>query len=57
MFSLCTIVLLAWLCYFVYTFDGSLETQRMLSRGGEVVSRLAHNQETAGAIPAPATIT
>ena len=27
-----------------------------LTRGGEVVSRLAHNQEIAGAIPAPATI-
>ena len=24
-------------------------------RGGEVVSRLAHNQETIGAIPIPAT--
>ena len=28
---------------------------RSLPRDGEVVSRLAHNQEIAGAIPAPAT--
>lgn len=27
----------------------------IFQRGGEAVSRLAHNQESAGAIPAPAT--
>ena len=31
------------------------EHRRFLSRGGETVSRLAHNQETAGANPTRAT--
>lgn len=35
-------------------YSGMLLAQD-ISRGGEVVSRLAHNQEIAGAIPAPAT--
>ena len=30
-------------------------TPEVLSRGGEVESRLAHNQEVEGAIPSPAT--